>query len=136
MIEPNALCQDEQDWLRTEQDQQNWLRAEQDQRTASEPSRRSPYTAAIGESASTRAACITEMLEELCTQKVRRYGEREYDLEEHRLVSALAMRCKPFKLFDSLRERCLTTAARKPSILVEQATSSYSFRSPELSQPI
>ena len=31
MIEPNALCQDEQDWLRTEQDHQNWLRAEQDQ---------------------------------------------------------------------------------------------------------
>jgi hypothetical protein len=31
MIEPNALCQDEQDWLRTEPDQQNWLRAEQDQ---------------------------------------------------------------------------------------------------------
>ncbi len=31
MIEPNAICQEEQDWLRTEQDQQNWLRAEQDQ---------------------------------------------------------------------------------------------------------
>ncbi len=31
MIEPNALCQDERDWLRTEQDRQNWLRAEQDQ---------------------------------------------------------------------------------------------------------
>jgi hypothetical protein len=46
-------------------------------RTASEPSRRSPYTAAIGESASTRPACITETLEEPCTQKVRRYGKRE-----------------------------------------------------------
>jgi|ERR1700723_540408 hypothetical protein len=89
-------------------------------RTASEPSRRSPYTAAIGESASTRPACITEMLEELCTQKYVGMENAEYDLEEHRLVSALAMRCKPFKLFDSLRERCLTTAARKPSILVEQ----------------
>ena len=31
MIEPNAICQEEQEWLRTEQDQQNWLRAEQDQ---------------------------------------------------------------------------------------------------------
>ena len=46
-------------------------------RTASEPSRRSPYTAAIGESASTRTACITETLEEPCTQKVRRYGKSE-----------------------------------------------------------
>src|SRR6266404_4614241 len=30
----------------------------------------------------------------------------------------------------------LTMAVRKPSIVIEQATSSYSFRSPELSQPI
>jgi hypothetical protein len=30
----------------------------------------------------------------------------------------------------------LTTAVHKPSIVIEQATSSYSFRSPELSQPI
>jgi len=30
----------------------------------------------------------------------------------------------------------LTTVAHKPSIEIEQATSSYSFRSPELSQPI
>ena len=31
---------------------------------------------------------------------------------------------------------CLTTVAYKPSIVIEQATSSYSFRFPELSQPI
>src|ERR1700692_1332730 len=30
----------------------------------------------------------------------------------------------------------LTTGGRKPSLVIEQATSSYSFRSPELSQPI
>jgi len=30
----------------------------------------------------------------------------------------------------------LTTAAHKPSLVIEQAISSYSFRSPELSQPI
>jgi len=30
----------------------------------------------------------------------------------------------------------LTTAAHKPSVVIEQATSSYSFRFPELSQPI
>ena len=30
----------------------------------------------------------------------------------------------------------LTTVAQKPSIVIEQATSSYSFRSSELSQPI
>ncbi len=33
-------------------------------------------------------------------------------------------------------ERLLTTVAQKPSIEIEQAISSYSFRSPELSQPI
>jgi hypothetical protein len=74
-----------------------------------------------------------------CELASKKYLDREnanYDLEEHRPVSALEMRCKPSKLFDSLRGRCLTTAGRKPSILVEQATSSYSFRSPELSQPI
>jgi hypothetical protein len=32
--------------------------------------------------------------------------------------------------------RSLTTTANKPSIKSEQATSSYSFRFPELSQPI
>ena len=31
---------------------------------------------------------------------------------------------------------CLTRVAYKPSIIAEQATSSYSFRSPELSQSI
>jgi hypothetical protein len=31
---------------------------------------------------------------------------------------------------------CLTTVAHKPSIVIEQATYSYSFRFPELSQPI
>ena len=36
---------------------------------------------------------------------------------------------------DKVRE-CLTTVAYKPSIVIEQATSSYSFRSSELSQPI
>jgi hypothetical protein len=51
-------------------------------------------------------------------------------------VCASALGGKLSKLFDGLHVRCLTTAARKPSILVEQATSSYSFRSPELSQPI
>ncbi len=30
----------------------------------------------------------------------------------------------------------LTTAAHKPGVVIEQATSSYSFRFPELSQPI
>jgi hypothetical protein len=30
----------------------------------------------------------------------------------------------------------LTTVARKPSLVIEQATSPYSFRSSELSQPI
>jgi hypothetical protein len=64
MIEPNAICQEEQDWLRTEQDQQNWLRTEQDSRTASEPSRRFLYTAAIEESTSTLPARITEALED------------------------------------------------------------------------
>jgi hypothetical protein len=32
--------------------------------------------------------------------------------------------------------RILTTVAPKPSIVIEQATSSYSFRFSELSQPI
>jgi hypothetical protein len=32
--------------------------------------------------------------------------------------------------------RSLTTAAHKPSIISERVTSSYSFRFPELSQPI
>jgi len=32
--------------------------------------------------------------------------------------------------------RCLTSLTPKPSLVIEQATSSYSFRSPELSQPI
>jgi hypothetical protein len=32
--------------------------------------------------------------------------------------------------------RSLTTVGQKPSIEIEQATSSYSFRFPELSQPI
>jgi hypothetical protein len=31
---------------------------------------------------------------------------------------------------------CLTTVAHEPSIVIEQATYSYSFRFPELSQPI
>jgi hypothetical protein len=80
--------------------------------------------------------CLLSGASELASKKYVDMENAEYDLEEHRLVSALAMRCNPSKLFDSLRERCLTTAAQKPSILVEQATSSYSFRSPELSQPI
>jgi hypothetical protein len=75
-------------------------------------------------------------MSELASKKYLDREKAKYNLEEHRLVSALAMRCKLSKLFNSLRERCLTTAARKPSILLEQATSSYSFRSPELSQPI
>ena len=32
--------------------------------------------------------------------------------------------------------RSLTTMAQKPSIVIERVTSSYSFRFPELSQPI
>ena len=34
------------------------------------------------------------------------------------------------------RRECLTTVAHEPTIVIEQATSSYSFRFPELSQPI
>jgi hypothetical protein len=83
-----------------------------------------------------RFAAFYRVRSELASKKYVDMENAQYDLEEHRLVSALAMGCKPSKLFDSLRERCLTTAARKPSILAEQATSSYSFRSPELSQPI
>ncbi len=33
-------------------------------------------------------------------------------------------------------DRSLTSVAQKPSLVIEQATSSYSFRFPELSQPI
>jgi hypothetical protein len=35
-----------------------------------------------------------------------------------------------------VRSRNLTTVAQKPSLVIEQATSPYSFRSSELSQPI
>jgi hypothetical protein len=38
--------------------------------------------------------------------------------------------------FDTEHSRVLTAVAHKPSIVIEQATSSYSFRFPELSQPI
>ena len=38
--------------------------------------------------------------------------------------------------YDTKSGECLTTVAHKPSIDVEQATFSYSFRSSELSQPI
>ena len=41
-----------------------------------------------------------------------------------------------FKLHHYGTLRRLTTAAHQPSIVIEQATSSYSFRFPELSQPI
>jgi len=40
------------------------------------------------------------------------------------------------KLAPTDASRSLTTIAQKPSIVVEQASSSYSFRFSELSQPI
>jgi hypothetical protein len=38
--------------------------------------------------------------------------------------------------FGDLANPRLTTAAHKPTVVIEQATSFYSFRFPELSQPI
>ena len=43
---------------------------------------------------------------------------------------------RPLQSNEELLQRKLTRVAQKPSIKVEQATSSYSFRSSELSQPI
>jgi hypothetical protein len=57
---------------------------------------------------------------ELASKKDVDMENAKYDLEEHQLVCVSALGGKLSKLFDGLRERCLTTPARKPSILVEQ----------------
>jgi hypothetical protein len=63
MIEPNAICQEEQDWLRTEQDQQNWLRAEQDQQDCLRAEQEIPLHGSDRESTSTLPARTMEGLD-------------------------------------------------------------------------
>jgi hypothetical protein len=61
MIEPNAPCQDEQDWVRTEQDQQNWLRAEQDQQDCLRAEQEIPLHGAVRELARLQALQNTKL---------------------------------------------------------------------------
>ena len=59
-------------------------------------------------------------------------------IQRNRPRAQVALKNEPvdYKTIPAEHYRALTTVAHKPSIVIEQATSSYSFRSSELSQPI
>jgi len=67
---------------------------------------------------------------------ISRNGEKRKAVRRLVDFSATLLALQHIYLTQPESQGCLTTVAFKPSIVIEQATSSYSFRFPELSQPI